>query len=162
MSAERLLHAQRGPHGPLGVVLVGDRRTEQGDDGVADDLVDPAAEGVDVGHEPLEAVVDQVLHLLGVAGLGQRREADEVGEQDRDDPTLVAPAAAGPARTRGRTVRPPGTSASGSWGRSPDAESTGAARPTLTPGTRTARPGQGQGEPRMSASVGAADSGPPA
>ena len=30
-----------GAHGPLGVVLVGDRRAEQGDDRVADDLVDP-------------------------------------------------------------------------------------------------------------------------
>ena len=91
MSGERLLHPQRGAHGPLGVVLVGDRRAEQGDDGVADDLVDLPAEGVDVGDEPLEAAVDEVLHLLGIAGLGQRREADEVGEEDRDDPTLVAP-----------------------------------------------------------------------
>ena len=66
-SLERLLHLQRGPHGPLGVVLVGDRRAEQGHDGVADDLVDPAAEAGDVGGQPLEAAVDQVLDLLGVA-----------------------------------------------------------------------------------------------
>ena len=42
-------------------------RAEQRDDGVADDLVDAAAEGVDVGDEPLEAPVDEVLHLLRVA-----------------------------------------------------------------------------------------------
>ena len=62
----RLLHAERGAHGPLGVVLVGDRRAEQGDDLVADDLVEPAAEGGDVGDEPLEAVVDQTFDLLGI------------------------------------------------------------------------------------------------
>ena len=54
-------------HGALGVVLVGDRRAEQGDDGVADDLVDPAAEVGDVGGQALEAAVDEVLDLLGVA-----------------------------------------------------------------------------------------------
>ena len=88
---QRLLHPQGGTHGALGVVLVRGRRTEEGDDGVADDLVDPPTEGVDVGHEPLEAVVDQVLHLLGVTGLGQRGVADQVGEEDGDDPTLVPP-----------------------------------------------------------------------
>ena len=70
---ERLVHAQRGPHGPLGVVLVGDRGAEQGDDLVADDLVEPAAEGGDVGDEPLEAVVDEALHLLGVGAGRDRR-----------------------------------------------------------------------------------------
>ena len=88
---ERLLHPQRGSHGALGVVLVRRRRTEQGDDRVTDDLVDPAAKGVDVRHEPPEAVVDQVLHLLGIAGLRQRRVADEIREEDRHDPTLVPP-----------------------------------------------------------------------
>ena len=90
---ERLLHPQGGPDGPLGVVLVGDRRAEQGDDGVADDLVDPAAEGIDVGDEPLEAAVDQVLDLLRVHRLGQRGVPDEVREEDRHDPTLVSPQA---------------------------------------------------------------------
>ena len=84
-----LLHPQRGPHRPLGVVLVGDGRAEQGHDGVADDLVDPPAEGHDVGDEPLEAPVDQVLHLLRVERLGHRREADQVGEQHADDPPLL-------------------------------------------------------------------------
>ena len=35
---------ERGPDRPLGVVLVRDRGAEQGDDLVADDLVEPAAE----------------------------------------------------------------------------------------------------------------------
>ncbi len=94
---QRLLHAQAGAHGALGVVLVGDRRAEEGEDGVADDLVDPAAEVGDVGGEPLEAAVDQVLDLLGVACLGEVGEPDEVGEQDGDDAALVGPGRRGRA-----------------------------------------------------------------
>ena len=71
-SPQRLVHAQRGPHRPFGVVLVGDRRAEEGDDLVADDLVEPAAEGDDVGDELLEAVVDEPLDLLGI-GVGRDR-----------------------------------------------------------------------------------------
>ena len=86
---EGLLHAEPGPNGALGVVLVGDRGAEEGEDGVADDLVDPAAEVGDVGGEPLEAAVDEVLDLLGVAGLGEVGEPDQVGEQHGDDAALV-------------------------------------------------------------------------
>ena len=68
---ERPLHLQRGAHGALGVVLVRDRSAEERDDGVADDLVDLAAERGDVGDETLEALVDEVLHRLGV---GRPRE----------------------------------------------------------------------------------------
>ncbi len=84
------LHPQGRPDRPLGVVLVGRGGPEQGDDGVADDLVDSAPEGVDVLHEVLEAPVDQVLHLLRVTGLGQRGEPHQVREQDRDDAPFVA------------------------------------------------------------------------
>jgi hypothetical protein len=52
------------PHRSLGVVLVGGRRAEQGEDGVADDLVDPATERLDVGDEALEAAVGEPLDLL--------------------------------------------------------------------------------------------------
>ena len=86
---QRLLHPQRGPHRAFGVVLVGDGRTEQRDHGVADDLVDPAAERRDVVAQLGEAVVDEGLHLLGVGRLREGREPDEVGEDDRGDPPLV-------------------------------------------------------------------------
>ena len=88
---EALLHAQRGPDGPLGVVLVGDRRAEQRDQRVADHLVDLAAEGRDLDREPLEAAVDEVLDVLGVRGLRQRREPDQVGEEHGRDAPLVRP-----------------------------------------------------------------------
>ena len=56
---DRTLHPQRRPDSPLGVVLVGHRSPEQGDDGVTEDLVDPPAEARHVLHEPLEQPVDQ-------------------------------------------------------------------------------------------------------
>ena len=84
--SERRLHPQRRPHGALGVVLVGDRGAEQGEDSVTEDLVDPAAERGDVVDEQLKAGVDQPLDGFGIAVLGQRRETDEIGEQHRGDP----------------------------------------------------------------------------
>ena len=87
---QRVGEPERGPHRPLGVVLMGGRGTEQRQDGVPHDLVDPAAELLDDGHQPLEAPVDDALDLLGVAVFGQGGEADDVGEQDGDHPPLVA------------------------------------------------------------------------
>ena len=86
----RRLQPERGAHGTLGVVLVGDGGAEDGEQPVADDLVDTAAEVGDVGGQALEEAVDQVLDLLGVAAFGEGGEAHEVGEQDRDHPALVA------------------------------------------------------------------------
>ena len=63
---EGVVHLERGPNGPFGVVFVGDRRAEERHDLVADDLVEPAAEGGDVGDEALETVVDEALDLLGI------------------------------------------------------------------------------------------------
>jgi hypothetical protein len=86
---EGLLHAQPGAHRPLRIVLVRDRRAEQRHDRVPDDLVDLAAERVDVSCEALEAEVDEVLDPLGIGGLRERRESHEVGEQDRREPSFV-------------------------------------------------------------------------
>ena len=86
---ERRLHPQRRPHRAFGVVLVSDRRAEQGEDAVAEDLVDPAAEGGDVVDEQLEARVDQPLDGFGIAVLGQGREPDQIGEQHRGDPPFL-------------------------------------------------------------------------
>ena len=68
---EPFLHPQRRAHRSLGVVLVRDGRTEERDQRVADDLVDLPAEGRDLGGEPLEATVDEVLDVLGIRGLRQ-------------------------------------------------------------------------------------------
>ncbi len=82
---ERLLHAQGGADRPVGVVLVGDGCAEEGDDGVAEDLVDATAECFDLGDERLEVGVDEAGHGLRIEVLGERGVADEVGEQHGDD-----------------------------------------------------------------------------
>ncbi len=89
LALDRALHLEGGPHGPLGVVLVGQRCAEQRHHGVADDLVDPATVGGDVVGQQVEASVDEVLDLLGIGRLGQRGEADQVAEDHGDDPALV-------------------------------------------------------------------------
>jgi hypothetical protein len=68
---------------------VRDRRAEHAPGPVAEQLVDPAAEQLDVGDQALERGVDEPLHLLGVEVLGERREAHDIGEQHRDDPALL-------------------------------------------------------------------------
>ncbi len=88
--AQRDVEPERGPDRPLGVVFMGDRGSEQRQDGVPDDLVDPATELLDVGDQSLEAPVDDAFHVLGVAMFRHGGEADDVGEQDGDHPPLVA------------------------------------------------------------------------
>ena len=77
-----------GPDGTLGVVLAGGRRAPDGHDRVADELLDrPAVAPDDLGRE-VEVAGQGLADLLAVALLGERREADEVGEQDRDEAAL--------------------------------------------------------------------------
>ena len=68
---------------------MGHRRPEEGDDGVAEQLVDAPAERLDVGDEALEARLDQPLDLLRVEILGERGVPDEVGEENRDHPPFL-------------------------------------------------------------------------
>ena len=82
---------EAGPDGPLGVVLLGDRRAPDRHDGVADELLDDAPVAGDDGPGELEVAREELSHLLGVAPLRERREADEVAEQHRDMAQLGAP-----------------------------------------------------------------------
>jgi len=69
---------------------VGSRRAEDGHHGIADELLHDAAEGLQlVAHRPVVRREDRA-HVLRVELLGARREADEVDEDDADDPPLLA------------------------------------------------------------------------
>ena len=92
-AGQRLLHLQPGAHRPLGIVLVGHRCAEQGEDPVTEQLVDPTAVLGDVVDQPGEAALDEPLGLLRVHELGERGEPDEIGEQHRDDAPLLVRAA---------------------------------------------------------------------
>ena len=87
--AHRLLHAEGGANGALGVVLVRHRRPEDRHDVVADVLVDLAAEALDLLAQAPQAAVDERLDRLGIHALGDRGVAGEVGEQDGDLAALL-------------------------------------------------------------------------
>ncbi len=86
----RLEDPERGPNGPLGVVLVRDRSSEHGHDGVADELLHRAAEPLDVGFDPFVVRTERGADVLGVGAVGAVGEAHEVDEQDRHDLPLLA------------------------------------------------------------------------
>ena len=59
-------------------------------DRVADELLDRAAEALELGAQPLVVRPEHRLDVLGVELLGARGEADEVGEEHRHDLALAA------------------------------------------------------------------------
>ena len=79
---------ERRPHGALGVVLLRDRRPPHRHHRVADELLDGAAVALDERPRGIEVAGEELARLLGVAALGGGREADEVGEEDGDEPPL--------------------------------------------------------------------------
>ena len=83
-----LADRERRPKGSLGVVLVAQRRPEDGEDRVADELLDEALVLVDDLGQLVEQVVLELPDELGIEPLAERREPGQVGEQHRDVPTL--------------------------------------------------------------------------
>ena len=76
------------PHRPLRVVLADHRGTPDGHDRIPDELLDHAAVPLDDIPRQVEIARQELACLLGVAALGERREAHEVGEQDGDEASL--------------------------------------------------------------------------
>ena len=96
---------ERRPDAALGVVLLRDGRAPERHHRVADELLDPAAVALDHVPRRLEVAREQLAGLLGVAALGLRREADQVGEEHGDEAPLGdrgRAQAAAPARAAGR------------------------------------------------------------
>ncbi len=69
---------------PFGIVLVGDRRTEQSEHGIAQVFCDKAAIAGDGLAERVEQRALEGPHLLGIEAFGERGESAEVGEDDGD------------------------------------------------------------------------------
>jgi hypothetical protein len=86
---DRLQQAETRPHGPLGVVLVRDRRAEHRHHGVADELLHRAAEPLELLPQPPVIRPDPRPHVLGIGGVRRGRVADKVAEQDGDDLPLL-------------------------------------------------------------------------
>jgi hypothetical protein len=83
-------HVEGRPHRPLGVVLVGGGHPEHPHHGVADELLDRAAEALDLTPGPVVVGAEAGLDLLGVGLVGLGGEPDQVAEQDADDLALLA------------------------------------------------------------------------
>ena len=82
---------------------MGGGRAEQGEQRVAEEFVDEAAEGLHRVGQFLEELVLQCLHDLRVEPLAQGGEAAEVGEQHRDGAPIgvaVGPAGIGASGSR--------------------------------------------------------------
>ena len=87
---QRVPNRQRRANGALRVVLVCDRRAEHGHDGVPDELLDRAAEALELGAHAGVVRLQQATHVLRVHPLRARGEADEVAEEAGDDLALLA------------------------------------------------------------------------
>ena len=82
--------AQAGAHGALGIVLVQRRHAEDGDHGVADELLDGAAVGLDDAPSRCVVAAQVGVDELGVVAFREGGEADEVAEEGGDDAALLA------------------------------------------------------------------------
>src|SRR4029079_8502589 len=89
MLGEDLLHPNGTAKRSLGVVLVSDRSPKDHEDRVADELLDRAVVPEGLLGEVFKYPGDEHLQLLRVEVLGERREAHEVGEQDRHQTALL-------------------------------------------------------------------------
>ena len=82
---DRLEDAKPRADGPLGVVLVRDRRAEHRHHGVADELLDRPSVQLDLVPELSVVRADAGANVLRVSCLRGGREADEVAEEDSHD-----------------------------------------------------------------------------
>ena len=93
---------ERRPNRSLGIVLVRDRRPEDRHHGVSDELLDRPAVPLELRAHATLVATELGRDVLGIHLLRARREADQVGEEHRDD--LPLPARHAHARS---LVRPP-------------------------------------------------------
>jgi hypothetical protein len=80
---------ERGRAGALGVVLVGDRGTEERHDAVAGVLVDRPFVAVNAVREDPEQAIEEAMPLLRIDALGELHRARDVGEEDGDGLSLA-------------------------------------------------------------------------
>src|SRR2546426_613839 len=83
------LHPERAAQRALRIVLVRDGRTEDHEDGVADEFLDRPVVPERLLSEILEDARDEHLKLFRIEVVGERRKADEVGEEHRHETALL-------------------------------------------------------------------------
>ncbi len=83
------LEVEGGPHGPLGVVLVGNGGAEHRDELASDDHLDRAAVPDDPHGQPGHAPIEQGAQVLGVEGPSHPVEAHQTGDQHGCNPARL-------------------------------------------------------------------------
>ena len=85
-SGHGFVHVQRRPHRPFRIVAMGDRSSEHGHDRISDVFVDATAIVIHdaIGHG--EETIEDGVRFLRVEGVGHRREARQIREQNRHLP----------------------------------------------------------------------------
>ena len=92
-ASQLLADVERRVAGPLRVVLVRDRRAEEGHHAIARELVDRSLEAMDAVGEDAEEPVEHAVPLLGADARGEVHRLLHVGEEDRDLLALALDAA---------------------------------------------------------------------
>jgi hypothetical protein len=86
---ELSLHLEGDVQRPLGVVLVTDRRAEERQERIAREFLDVALVATDDVREGRDERIDHLEQLLGIELVREGREAGDVREQRRDQPSLL-------------------------------------------------------------------------
>jgi hypothetical protein len=89
-----------------GIVLVGLRRAEQREDGVAAELLERAAVGLELTADACVVRSHERLHVLGIEILGASGRSDEVDEDRGDDLALLAGRRCGGKRAPAEAAKP--------------------------------------------------------
>ncbi len=89
-SAHAVHEVEGGPHGPLGVVFAGDGCPPEGEDGVADELVDLTTESRHHVLGDVEVAHEHRPDFLGVVLFGEGGEPDEVDEEGGCEPACFS------------------------------------------------------------------------
>ena len=87
---DRLADGEGGAHGPLRVVLVRCRRSEQCDDRVADEFFHRATEALELGAQAGVVGLETGPDVLRIHVLRLRGRPDDVAEEDRDQLPLFS------------------------------------------------------------------------
>jgi hypothetical protein len=89
------VHLERYEQRPVGVVLVADRGTEEGEQRVPGELLDVAVVPADDAAQGRDHGVDDLDQLLWVEAVGERCKARDVGKEGSDEAPFLRKTAAG-------------------------------------------------------------------
>src|SRR5579864_660455 len=144
---------QSRAQGALGVVLVRRGRAEEGEHAVPRQILDVAAERLHLPDDARDRLADDELHVLGIEALSERGRADDVREERRQHPALLA-------NRRGAHRRAACAASARSTASSPAADRAAASSGPGSPRRRSAERAPSSAGPVPSSAALAAQSGP--